>query len=343
MSNTLPPLTLDAVIAALRLRPREVQCFDPAHPYIDAQRPLLVLADEVLAAGPVVSDRYPPGHPVRSLHRPSPVSALLEVHETTVSVWPVHPSSGTGVAAWLVLPLAAEDDRRGLLGLRAVMERLAGPDGCPWDREQTPESLRAYVLEEAYEVVDAIDRGDAQRVPEELGDLLMQVFLHAALAQEHGTYRLEDVLAAITGKMVRRHPHVFAGEHVETREQLLGRWDAIKAQERAAAGDAGASSPFDAVPLALPALRRAQSLLGRAARQPGTAEAPPPASMPVAAALATATEQADSATFGDLLWSIAAWARDLDIDAEDALREASLRFVATLTAQPAVTQGDSAV
>lgn len=331
MTNARPVPTLDALIAAFGLHPREVQCFDPAHPYVDAQRPLLVLASEVAAARAVVSDRYPPGHVVRVLRHTPRTGTPFAIDERTVEYTVVAgPSPGAvpgDIVAWLVPPLAPEDDRRGLLGLRAVMERLAGPNGCPWDREQTPESLRQYVLEEAYEVVDAIDRGEAQRVPEELGDLLMQVFLHAALAQEQGAYRLEDVLASITGKMVRRHPHVFAGETVESREQLLGRWDAIKAQERAAAGDEATTSPFDAVPLALPALRRAQSLLGRAERIVPATEG---SRVAVPDALAAAEAHPSPVTFGDLLWSVATWACALDIDAEDALREASLRFVARL-------------
>ena len=222
---------------------------------------------------------------------------------------------------------------RALAGLRAIMERLLGPDGCPWDREQTHESLRGSLIEEAYEAVEAIDRGSSDELREELGDLLMQVFFHAAIAEAGGAFAIEDVVEAIARKMVRRHPHVFADAEAGDAAALWARWDAIKSEERAAAGKAGADdSPFASLPAALPALQRAQSLQGRAARagigEPASGRTPGEDLESALAGLAAATEGERGERLGALLWAAAAYARREDLDAESALRAASARFVA---------------
>ncbi|MER3460289.1 MAG: nucleoside triphosphate pyrophosphohydrolase [candidate division GAL15 bacterium] len=142
------------------------------------------------------------------------------------------------------------------------MATLRGPGGCPWDREQTHTSLRAYLLEEAYEVLEAIDAGDPQRLREELGDLLLQVVFHAQIASERGAFTIWDVVAGIHDKLVRRHPHVFGGlQGIQTAQQVKERWDALKRAERPDAGSA-----LDGVPPSLPALARAQKLYQRASQ-----------------------------------------------------------------------------
>src|ERR1700754_4573610 len=117
-----------------------------------------------------------------------------------------------------------------------IMHRLRAPGGCPWDREQTPETLRPYLVEEAYEVLDAIDRGDLDAQRDELGDVLLQVVFHAEIAAEQGHFRLADVARAIADKLVRRHPHVFAGLQVRDADEVVRNWQRIKAEERRAAG-----------------------------------------------------------------------------------------------------------
>lgn len=339
--------SFDAMLAAFGLPAHAVQCFDPAHPHFDAQRPLLVLREQFSAARAAVRERYPASHPAQVLAtahggRRAPGEAPDEAAEEQTVAGLLDDGTDSGAAAaaaWLIEPLAAEQDLRGLLGLRAVMERLVGPDGCPWDRQQTHSSLRKYLLEETYEAVDAIDRGDPGALSEELGDLLMQIMLHAAIGQQHDTFALEDVLAGITAKMVRRHPHVFAGETVQSQAELLGRWDQIKAEERAARGDDTPGAPLDAVPLALPALQRAQSLLSRMAGLDAGPAASETADDP-AGGLAAVREALDrlerlvgagdeqrTALVGALLWAVAGHARTLDVDAEQALREQSVRIV----------------
>ncbi|HEY6793355.1 MAG TPA: MazG family protein [Kineosporiaceae bacterium] len=149
-----------------------------------------------------------------------------------------------------------------LLDLVAVMDRLRSPGGCPWDAEQTHESLLPYLLEEAHEVVDAVESGDRDHLAEELGDLLLQVVFHARLAAEHdqAPFDIDDVAAGIVAKLVRRHPHVFADVAVSGAEEVHANWEQIKAAEKRRKG------LFDGIPRTLPALARAQKMLGRVRR-----------------------------------------------------------------------------
>ncbi len=323
-----PHPSLDTVIDAFGLAPSEVQAFDPAHPRVDAQRPLLVLAPQWEPVMPVIADRYPLGHRVMSL------TAGRLTETTTDALDP-----GAAADAWLVAPLAPEQDARSLEGLRGVMEQLYSPDGCPWDYDQTHESLRSYLIEESYEAIEAIDRGDLDGLREELGDILLQVFFHAVVAQTSGAFTLDDVAETIVRKMVRRHPHVFGdADRGSTAEEQWTRWDQIKAAERAEAGKSGEDdSPFASLPVALPALQRAQSVLGRAARA-GLGEAPSAGSgLAALAAALEALAEADTAERGErlgaLLWAAAAWARAEDVDAESALRERTARFIAEATVE----------
>lgn len=144
-----------------------------------------------------------------------------------------------------------------------IMKRLRGPGGCPWDREQDHQTLRPYVLEEAYEVVEAIDGGGKKELKEELGDLLLQIVFHSHLADERGDYEISDVIRGICEKLIRRHPHVFAGNRAETADQVLRNWNAIKKAEKGNRPDA---SILDGVPKVLPALLKAVTYSRRASQ-----------------------------------------------------------------------------
>jgi nucleoside triphosphate diphosphatase len=234
-----------------------------------------------------------------------------------------------------------------LLDLLAIMERLRGVDGCPWDRVQTFASIAPYTVEESYEVADAIERGDMTHLKDELGDLLFQVVFHARIAEEGGHFDFDAVAAAICDKLVRRHPHVFGDgrasgiEGAVTAAVRSTAWEEIKAGERAAA----ATSALDGVPLALPALMRAFKLSRRAARVGFDFERPQETADKVAEELAEVREAADLAAadsgraidtgatsrkvfeeVGDLLFAAANLARKLDVDAEAALRAANVKF-----------------
>lgn len=210
-----------------------------------------------------------------------------------------------------------------------IMARLRDPErGCDWDRAQTSRTLAPYALEEAYEVVDAIERGDAHALRDELGDLLLQVVFHAQIEAEAGRFGFGDVVAAIVAKLVRRHPHVFgeAGPGAAGATQ----WEDHKAAERAARG---ARSVLDEVPLALPALSRADKISRRAARVGFDWPSAAGARAKVVEELAEVDEavargdRADTeAEVGDLLFACASFARHLGVEPEAALRAATARF-----------------
>ena len=163
----------------------------------------------------------------------------------------------------LVPPQDSLDASRSPQTLQRIIARLRAPGGCPWDRKQTHSSLRQAVIEEAYEVVDAIDADDAENLAEELGDLLLQVALHAQIAEEDGAFTLEEVYAAVSEKLMRRHPHVFGDVLAETPGEVVKTWDAVKAEERAKAGkvEPAVQHPLDKLPRSMPTLERAQTLI----------------------------------------------------------------------------------
>ncbi len=214
--------------------------------------------------------------------------------------------------------------------LAAVMARLRGPGGCPWDREQTPLSLRKYVIEEAYEVVEAIDSGSATKLAEELGDLLLQVVFHAQLASEAGEFAVGDVTQAIVEKLIRRHPHVFGTVSVSGSDEVLTNWDAIK---RAEPGYEDRKSILDGIPPALPALMRALEVSKRVVKAgfewPSALEVLDKVEEEIAelrAEIALGKTERAAAELGDLLFTLVNLARHLKIDPEDALRQMTGRF-----------------
>jgi MazG family protein len=224
--------------------------------------------------------------------------------------------------------------------LLRVMARLRDPEsGCPWDREQTFATIAPYTIEEAYEVADAIERGDMDALRDELGDLLLQVVYHAQMAAESDRFNFSDVVDAVTAKMIRRHPHVFSDP--SRRDEFLrdNLWERIKAEEKAERNGAVPASVLDDVPPALPSLTRAVKLQKRAARvgfdwpeltpvidkaeeELGELKA---ALADSAAGTSDATQVAEE--FGDLLFVMANIARHLDVDPETALRSANAKFV----------------
>lgn len=220
--------------------------------------------------------------------------------------------------------------------LLEIMRKLRDPNGgCPWDLEQNFTSIAPYTIEEAYEVSDAIERGDFDDLRDELGDLLLQVVFHARMAEETGHFAYKDVVAGICEKMIRRHPHVFGDKGGQDTAGVRKAWEDIKKQERA---DKGGSSPnsglLDDVPSALPALMRALKLQNRAAEVgfdwPSTVNVVEKITEE-AGELAEASETKDpgkiTEEFGDLLFAFANLARHLKVDPETALRAANTKFV----------------
>ena len=223
--------------------------------------------------------------------------------------------------------------------LVAVQARLRAPGGCPWDREQTPLTLRTYLIEEAYEVLDAIEKGGGPDLSEELGDLLLQVLFHADLARETGAFDISDVIIGIRDKMIRRHPHVFGDVKAETSSEVLKNWAQLKAKEKqAASGEksrAKVESPslLEGVPRSLPALLEAFQLTRRAAQVgfdwpnvEGIFEKLEEEIGELRDALATRNGSAVEEELGDLLFSIVNVARFLKIDPEVILKNSNLKF-----------------
>ena len=222
---------------------------------------------------------------------------------------------------------------RDIVTLLEIMARLRTPvGGCPWDIEQTFETIAPYTIEEAYEVADAISRGDLDRgLPDELGDLLLQVVFHARMAEEQGRFNFGDVVQAISEKLVRRHPHVFGEAARLTPAQVKTLWHDIKAQERAARGDIAKPRTLDGVPVALPALTRAQKLQERAARVGfdwNNARDVLAKIAEEAREIEPVLDDPDAAAeeIGDLLFAAVNLARHASVDAETALRAASVKF-----------------
>jgi len=245
--------------------------------------------------------RYPADHPVTLLD-PDRASTLADAERER------------GKPRFVVLaPLEPFADLASLDTVVRIAERLRAPDGCPWDREQTHASLRPHLLEEAYEALAALDSGDLGSLRDELGDLLFQIAIHAQLGREEGAFDASEVARRLNEKLIRRHPHVFAGKEIVGGD-LLAQWEQIKRGEES---DDERKSLLGGVPPELPALFAAERMLERAAR---VKIEPPRLDLPL--------DIDDQEFLGELLFDVVAAARAAGFDAETALREANDRFAA---------------
>ena len=212
-----------------------------------------------------------------------------------------------------------------------LMARLRGPDGCPWDRKQTPESLKPFLVEECYEVMDALEDGTPDKIRDELGDLLFQIVFHARIAEESGRFTIDDVITAIRDKMVRRHPHVFGSRTVATAQEVADNWEEIKRKEK---GHEDRKSILEGVPKELPSLLRAHRLQERAARVgfdwKHLNEALPKLDEEIAefkASLASEDAGKIEEELGDVFFMLVNLSRFLGVNPEDALRKTISKFI----------------
>jgi len=221
--------------------------------------------------------------------------------------------------------LPEKDSSGGFARLKEIISRLRGPGGCPWDRKQTHESLRPYLIEEAYEVLQTLEENAPQKLCEELGDLLLQIMLHAELASEAGQFNVEDVVRGISDKLVFRHPHVFGGREVKDAGEVEMNWESLKQAERP-----GGASLLFGVPGHMPALARSQLIQRRAAGAGFDWEKVDDIldklDEEVAEVRQAGSQDEQAKEFGDLLFTLANIARRLGIDSEMALRAANERF-----------------
>lgn len=220
--------------------------------------------------------------------------------------------------------------------LKAIVTRLRAPDGCPWDREQTHQSIRAQLLEEAYEVLEAIDEADDALLAEELGDVLLHIVFHACLAEERGVFSLDDVARGINAKLIRRHPHVFGeGAKLGSSAEVLKKWDELKRAEKP-----HRTGALDGIPPILPALMQAQETQKKAAKVGFDWPAAAPVLDKVReelreleADLAAGKNPSDE--LGDLFFSLVNLSRHLGVDAEQACRDATRKFATRFRAMEA--------
>jgi tetrapyrrole methylase family protein/MazG family protein len=314
---------------------------------IEASRPLLVVPLAALRMGADGADVEPlPGR-----HGPEgrdPLVVLGRLYPADHPIGRFGLADGTTVGALVtdslaaplyVGPVAPELALAGPWAMPWISDRLRRPDGCPWDREQTHASLRKHLLEETYEVYDALEAGATPALAEELGDLLLQVVLHAQLAAEAGVFDLADVQAAIAAKIVRRHPHVFGAAEARTASDVNRQWERIKAAERAAAAEAadGAGttgavpkSALDGISPSMPALASSQEMQERAANLgydwPSIDGVLDKVTEELAELRAAGTDAEWAEEFGDLLFVLVNVARRHGIESEAALRAANDKF-----------------
>ncbi len=308
---------------------------------IEPSRPMLIVPAAVLR---VAAEGDPSPLPGRHAGGADPVAVLRRLYPADHQVGRFGSAEGATIGVLepgdlavpvYVPPVAPELAVASPWAMPWISARLRLPDGCPWDREQTHESLRNHLLEEAYEVYDALGAGATQALAEELGDLLLQVILHAQLAAEEGVFDLTDVNAAIASKIVRRHPHVFGDAEVRTASDVNRQWERIKADERAA-GEADPSTPtrargaLDGVSRILPALAASQEMQERAANigyeWPSVEGVLDKVSEELAELRDAATPAEKAEEYGDLLFVLVNVARWHGIEAEAALRAANDKF-----------------
>jgi len=248
-------------------------------------------------------------------------------------------SQEIGLLTALYLPPLGENTS--FEAFQELVAHLRAPEGCPWDREQTHQSLRQHLLEETYEVLAALDEDDPSALQEELGDLLLQIVLHAQIASEYGEFTMTEVLRDIHVKLIHRHPHVFGNVKITDKQGVLLNWERLKVAEREAEGKQGASL-LEGVAMVLPALAQAQAYQKRVARVgfdwPNVQGVIDKIAEEFEETRSAATQDERAAEIGDLFFAVVNLARWFDIDAESALRQSNARFYKRFTHLEAAAQ-----
>ena len=316
----IDPLPRTAIVDALDIASAHVPNFPPDGPAIIAQIHSSRIASEVKLT---LMDIYPDNHEVFLVHLAGNPGMVVE----PLPLYEIDRSQQIGLLTTLYVPPLVQGTS--FESFQEIIAHLRAPDGCPWDREQTHQSLRPHLLEETYEVLSALDSEDPRALCEELGDLLLQVVLHTQVATDEGTFSMPDVIYGIYTKLVRRHPHVFGNVDLADAESVLRNWERLKAVEREESGLVETSLLKGVAP-SLPALSQAQIYQERAARVgfdwdhiQGVLDK---IIEEVEEVRQSGDNQERASELGDLIFAIVNLVRWYDIDAESALREANLRF-----------------
>jgi len=316
----LDPFPHTALVDALELVSAHIPPFPPSTPAIIAQIHSQAVASDVKLT---LMSLYPDGHPVKLVHAAGTPQTLVE----SLSLYEIDRSPHIGLLTALYVPPLGP--AASFEAFQEIIAHLRAPDGCPWDKEQTHQTLRPHLLEEAYEVLAALDAGDTGAMREEFGDLLLQVVLHAQIASDYNEFTMSDVLQGIHTKIVHRHPHVFGDVDLKNVEGVLQNWERLKEAERNANGKSD-TGLLDGVALALPALVQAEEYQKRAARVGFDWTE-------IQGVIDKVREELDevfgatvgerrAAELGDLLFAVVNLARWYGVDAESALRESNARF-----------------
>jgi tetrapyrrole methylase family protein/MazG family protein len=308
----LDPYPRLALVDALELSQAHTPTFPPDMPVLVAQVYSRMVAAEVKMTLNAV---YPDEHPVRLVHAAGTGDQSVE----DLPLYEIDRSKKIGLLTVLYVPPLGEE----------IIAHLRAPDGCPWDKEQTHQSLRAHLLDEAYETLEAMDNEDPARMTEEFGDLLLQIVLNAQIASEEGDFGMSDVLKGIYDKIVRRHPHVFGEATLDGVGGVLKNWEKLKAEERTGNGEEE-KGLLGGVPLALPALIQAQEYQDRAARVgfdwPEIEGVLEKITEEIQEVRDVKDDSQLAGELGDLMFALVNLARWKKIDAESALRETNVRF-----------------
>ena len=307
-----------ALADALELAALHVPPFPPSAPALVAQLYDRAIASEAKLTLMAV---YPDAHQVALVHAAGTPQEAVR----WMPLYEIDRDPDIGLLTSLYIPPLASD--ASFEAFQEVVARLRAPDGCPWDRKQTHKSLRKYLLEETYEVLETIDEENWDGLAEELGDVLLQILLHAQIAYEEGEFTMTEVLQRIHRKMVRRHPHVFGDVHVETAEDVARNWVAIKAQEK---GHQQPESVLDGITKGLPALLEAQEVQKKVVKVgfdwPDIQGVWDKLAEELEEVRQAQTPEEQASEIGDVLFVLVNLARWMGVDAEQALRETNARF-----------------
>jgi tetrapyrrole methylase family protein / MazG family protein len=316
----LDPYPRFTLVDALELSQAHIPAFPPDMPALIAQVYSRMVAAEVKMT---LNAIYPDEHPVRFVHAAGTKDECVE----DLPLYKIDRSTRIGLLTVLYVPSLGEGSS--FEAFQEIIAHLRAPDGCPWDREQTHQSLRSHLLDEAYEALEAMDSQDPAKMTEEFGDLLLQIVLNAQIASEEGEFGMPDVLKGIYDKIIRRHPHVFGEVQVDGVGGVLKNWEKLKADERAGS-DEPEKSLLGGVPLALPALIQAQEYQDRAARVgfdwPEIEGVLDKIAEEIQEVRETVNAEQLAGELGDLLFALVNLARWKKIDAESALRGTNIRF-----------------
>jgi len=316
----IDPMPHTALVDALELAVQHHPPFPPTAPAVIAQIHSPAIASEVKIT---LMSQYPDEHPVQMIHGAGTPGVKVE----RLKLFEIDRTRDIGLLTALYLPPYGANTS--MEAFQEIVAHLRAPDGCPWDREQTHRSLRPHLLEEAFEVLTALDADDPRAMQEEFGDLLLQIVLHAQIGSEYGEFTMADVIAGIHEKLVQRHPHVFGDLELRDKEAVLQNWERLKAAERESKGEKK-SGLLDGVSLALPSLAQAEAYQKRAGRVgfdwPNVQGVLEKIEEELLEAQQADSEIERAAEIGDLLFAVVNLARWYDVDAESALREANQRF-----------------